>query len=166
MPALTLRPALAKDVPLIMATERLPGYDRFIGKYSEDEHHSNMASAAFCYLIGQDDKGAEIGFVILNDLDRRDGNICIKRIAVATPEKGYGSQLLAAAVDYAYRETHAYRLWLDVVRENGRARAVYGRTGFIEEGTMRQAAVMPDGSRTDMLMMSMLRPEWAAKQSD
>lgn len=149
-----------------MATERLPGYDSFIGQYSDAEHHSNMASAAFCYLIGQDADETPIGFVILNDLDRRDGNICVKRIAVAALEKGYGSQLLTAAVDYAFRETHAYRLWLDVVRENARARTVYGRTGFIEEGTMRQAAVMPDGSRTDMLMMSMLRPEWAAKQSD
>ncbi|WP_113486709.1 GNAT family N-acetyltransferase [Rhizobium cremeum] len=163
MPALRLRRASPDDVGFIMETERLPGYDYFIGRYSVDEHKRYMASEAFAYLIGEDVTGSPVGFAILNELDNRDGNVCLKRVAVAVPDRGCGSQLVSATIDFAFRETEAFRLWLTVVRGNGRALCVYRKSGFVEEGARRQAALLPDGSRADMVMMSMLRPEWSAR---
>ena len=98
------------------------------------------------------------------DLNRRDGNACVKRIAVASPEKGVGTPLLTGAVDFAFLETNAHRLWLDVVSGNLRAQTVYHKVGFIQEGVLREAALMPDGSRSDFFLMSILRPEWAARR--
>ncbi|MCJ7994748.1 GNAT family N-acetyltransferase [Rhizobium cremeum] len=163
MPALRLRRASPDDVGFIMETERLPGYDYFIGRYSVDEHKRYMASEAFAYLIGEDVTGSPVGFAILNELDNRDGNVCLKRVAVAVPDRGCGSQLVSATIDFAFRETEAFRLWLTVVRGNGRALSVYRKSGFVEEGAKRQSALLPDGSRADMVMMSMLRPEWSAR---
>ncbi|MCC8933774.1 GNAT family N-acetyltransferase [Rhizobium sp. 'Codium 1'] len=164
MAALSLRRATEADIPFIMETERKPGYDQFIGRYSLDEHQAQLPDPTFAYLIGEDAEGVSLGFVILMDLGHRDGNACVKRIAVASPEKGVGTPLLAGAVDFAFLETNTHRLWLDVVRENLRAQAVYRRNGFIHEGVMREAGLLPDGSRCDFFMMSILRPEWAARR--
>ena len=75
-----------------------------------------------------------------------------------------GTPLLAGAVDFAFRETNAHRLWLDVVSGNLRAQTVYRKVGFIQEGVLREAAILPDGRRSDFLLLSILRPEWAARQ--
>lgn len=164
MPTLTLRRATPDDIAYVMATERLPGYDSFIGRFSELTHHAQLRDPAFAYLIGEGEDDEAAGFVILKDLDDPAGNACVKRIAVSTPESGYGSLLLAGAVDFAFRDTETYRLWLDVVPANGRARTVYRKTGFTEEGTMRECARLPTGERVDLILMSILRPEWAARQ--
>ena len=164
MTALRLRRATEADIPFIMETERKPGYDQFIGRYSLDEHRAHLADPAFAYLIGENAEGSALGFVILMDLNRRDGNACVKRIAVSSPEKGLGTPLLAGAVDFAFLETNAHRLWLDVVSGNLRAQTVYRKVGFIQEGVLREAALLPDGSRSDFLLMSILRPEWAARR--
>lgn len=164
MAALSLRRATEADIPFIMETERKPGYDQFIGRYSADEHSTHLTSPAFAYLIGENAEGSLLGFVILMDLNRRDGNACVKRIAVSSPEKGVGTPLLAGAVDFAFLETNAHRLWLDVVSGNLRAQTVYRKVGFIEEGVLREAALLPDGSRSDFFLMSILRPEWAARR--
>jgi RimJ/RimL family protein N-acetyltransferase len=162
--ALSLRRATEADIPFIMDTERKPGYDQFVGRYSVDEHRAHLANPAFAYLIGENAEGSALGFVILMDLNRRDGNACVKRIAVSSPEKGVGTPLLAGAVDFAFLETNAHRLWLDVVSGNLRAQTVYRKIGFIQEGVLREAALLPDGSRSDFLLMSILRPEWAARR--
>ncbi len=164
MTALSLRRATEADIPFIMETERKPGYDQFIGRYILDEHVAHLANPAFAYLIGEAIDGSPLGFVILMDLNRRDGNACVKRIAVSSPEKGVGTPLLAGAVDFAFLETNAHRLWLDVVSGNLRAQAVYRKIGFIQEGVLREAALLPDGTRSDFLLMSILRPEWATRR--
>lgn len=164
MTALSLRRATEADIPFIMETERKPGYDQFIGRYGVDEHMAQLASSSFAYLIGEDTEGSALGFVILMDLNRRDGNACVKRIAVASPEKGVGTPLLAGAVDFVFLETDSHRLWLDVVSGNLRAQTVYRKIGFLQEGVLREAALLPDGTRSDFLLMSILRPEWAARR--
>ena len=55
----------------------------------------------------------------------------------------------------------AHRRWLDVKPFNDRARALYRSEGFVEEGLLRDALREPDGSFQDLVIMSILRPEWA-----
>jgi RimJ/RimL family protein N-acetyltransferase len=84
----------------------------------------------------------------------------LRRVAVARPDKGFGSRFLAGVIDWTFRTTAAHRLWLNVVDDNDRASHVYHVLGFMEEGRKREAFLKPDGRRRDMLMMSMLRREW------
>ncbi|GEO84591.1 MULTISPECIES: GNAT family N-acetyltransferase [Alphaproteobacteria] len=162
MAAVTLRRATPDDIGFIMRTERLPGYDSFIGKFDENEHQRQLNDPAFLYFIGEHGTDLPVGFAILSGLDNRDGNVCLKRLAVATPDKGYGSHLLLAIIEHTFENTPVHRLWLDVVKENTRASSVYRKAGFKQEGTLRESAVMPDGRRTDLVMMSILRPEWTS----
>jgi RimJ/RimL family protein N-acetyltransferase len=68
-------------------------------------------------------------------------------------------------LDWVFREATAYRVWLDVLADNDRARHVYARTGFVEEGLLRRAYKLPDKTRIDLILMSILQPEWLKQQS-
>ena len=65
MPVLRLRRASPDDIGFIMETERLPGYDYFIGRYSAEEHKAYLTSEAFAYLIG--DSFAKLGLGMIAD---------------------------------------------------------------------------------------------------
>ncbi|MGV8939321.1 MAG: GNAT family N-acetyltransferase [Allorhizobium sp.] len=162
MTEITLRRATGDDIAFVMTTERTPGYDAFVGQFSEAVHRSTLADPACAYLIGCDGTGRPIGFAILWHLDDQAGNVCIKRLAVSSPENGAGSALVRLVIDWVFRQTPAYRLWLRVIAGNDRAQHVYTKLGFQQEGVLRQTSLMPDGTRTDMIVMSMLRPEWQA----
>jgi RimJ/RimL family protein N-acetyltransferase len=58
--------------------------------------------------------------------------------------------------------TRTHRFWLDHIVTNDRARHVYEINGFRREGISREAYVLPDDTRVDLAVMSILRPEWVA----
>lgn len=158
--AASLRRGGVEDISYIMATERRPGYDLMVGRWTEAAHLAALANPAYAYLIGTDGAGQSGGFVIFRDLDDPHGNVCLKRIAVEWPGRGLGSTLLRLALCWTFAETPAHRVWLDVLANNSRARHVYAAAGFVEEGLLRQAYQLPDGGRIDLILMSVLRADW------
>jgi RimJ/RimL family protein N-acetyltransferase len=76
-------------------------------------------------------------------------------IVPAWRDQGWGSRLmtaaLAAADGYGYR-----RIELTVYASNPRARALYRKLGFVEEGCKR-GSVSIDGTDLDEIMMARLR---------
>ena len=44
-----------------------------------------------------------------------------------------------------------------------RAQRSYGKLGFTRDGVMRQAYRQADGTRTDLVMMAILKSEWEAR---
>ena len=81
---------------------------------------------------------------------------------MAAPGQGLGTPFLRAVTAWTFANTSAHRLWLYVVATNDRARHVYRAQGFAEEGTLREARLNADGSRTALVLMSLLRAEWSA----
>lgn len=162
---LTLRRAGPDDLPFIMATERRPGNQDFVGRWEEPEHRKAMASADYAYFIGQDGDGAPAGFAMIQDRQDPNGNLLLRRIAVATPGGGHGRLLFTATTDWVFRQTAAHRLWLLVYRHNRAARHLYQSAGFVEEGVAREARKLSDGSRVDAITMSMLRREWEQRST-
>jgi diamine N-acetyltransferase len=150
----------ASDLPFIMTTERGPNFERFVGRWSEDQHCAALASPTFAYFLGKPADERPIGFVILRDITDIHGNICLMRIAVTHPGRGLGSGLARATIDWVFRNTSAYRLWLDVLENNERGKHVYYSLGFISEGVLRQAYKLPDGDRVNLIRMSILEPDW------
>lgn len=160
MPALDLRRATEADIPFIMETERLPGYERTVGRFEAHEHMAQLADRNWLYLVA-DNKG----FAILQGVDSRDGNLCMRRFIVTEQFRGIGTILLPAVIDATFKQTRTHRLWLHYVRGNEPAARLYARHGFQIEGVEREAGLRPDGTRFDLVNASLLRPEWAASQN-
>jgi hypothetical protein len=62
----TLRPADTSDIAFIMACERRPEYERFVGRWAEEKHRTVMADKDFRYLVASD-AGGPLGFAILHE---------------------------------------------------------------------------------------------------
>ena len=158
---LTILRGDAAHVPFCMATERLAGYERLVGRWDEARHRAALADGRHAYFIGQD-AGEPVGFVIVRDWGAPERVALIKRIAVTSPGGGHGRALLAGVVDRVFGETDAWRVWLGVFPDNMRARRAYAAVGFRAEGTARGSAFF-GGTYRDELVMALLRPEWEGR---
>jgi diamine N-acetyltransferase len=148
------------DIPFVTATERLPGYEELVGRWSETRHRAALADDRYAYFIARM-ASRPIGFAIVRDWASSEHVTCIKRIAVARPGAGHGKTFLAHLVDRIFRDTEAYRVWLGVFPDNARARRAYEAVGFKPEGVARGSAFF-GGTHRDELVMALLRPEWPA----
>ncbi len=164
MAEIALTPATADDIPFIMACERRPGYEPFVGRWPDEQHRATLADSNYRYLIGKAG-GAPIGFAILRDFEAGTDSLYLKRIAVHDAERGHGRALLAAVTQWVFANTRFHRFWLEVVADNPRAIHVYKSSGWTQEGTIREAYAKPDGTRGSFLQLSILRPEWEGKET-
>src|SRR6185436_9517747 len=120
----SLRRATAADIPFIMATERLPGYDVLVGCYEEDVHRANLADDNWLYLIGLDASGTPQGFAVLQNRHDGDGSEFLRRVAVANAGRGFGKPFLSALVDWMVGDSANTRCHLHGRTSNDRARQV------------------------------------------
>jgi RimJ/RimL family protein N-acetyltransferase len=150
------------DLPFIMATERLPGYEALVGRWDEEKHRVAVADGRHAYFVGRR-AGSPIGFLIIRDWNSAERVSLLKRIAVAEPGQGNGKELLRAALDVVFEQTNIHRLWLGVFPENERARRAYEAVGFVAEGVARGSAFFA-GAHRDELTLAILRPEWAGRR--
>jgi len=147
MPALSA--LAAADIAEVMRIERLPGYDAFVGNFTEDEHAAELASPDAVYLGFREGDGLA-GFVILQEF--REPVVLLRRIAVAQAGGGTGTALFRAAVDWIFASTTADGVKLHVRPGNDRARHIYLREGF---------SVFASDETGDQL--SVTRQAWAAR---
>ncbi|MFD2349343.1 GNAT family N-acetyltransferase [Nonomuraea ferruginea] len=108
--------------------------------------------------------GDYVGEVVLNELGEPNLS-CNLRIALIGDRafgRGYGTEAITLALDHAFRTTPLHRVGLEVFAFNDRARHVYEKLGFVEEGQLRDA-LRWDGEWYDSLVMSVLRPDWQAR---
>lgn len=150
----------AEDLPFIMATERLDGYDRLVGRWEEQRHRDALVDGSHAYFLGYDGP-TPIGFVMLRFWNAVERTTLVRRVAVVSPGQGQGRRLLAAVVAHAFRETDVHRLVIGLFPDNLRARRMYEAIGFQAEGISRGSAYF-GGEHRDELVMSLLRPEWQA----
>jgi RimJ/RimL family protein N-acetyltransferase len=104
-----------------------------------------------------------VGEAVLNDLSEPDAS-CNFRILLGPDgrDRGFGSEATGLIIDHAFASTDLHRIELDVIAFNPRALRVYEQVGFVIEGRRRDAFTF-DGDRYDDIIMSILRPEWAAR---
>lgn len=155
-PEIELARATRADIPFVMATERISGYEQFVGRWDLDQHEAAIADSSNAYFIGRHG-GKPFGFVIVQNWASADGATLIKRIIVADTGRNLGRALLSQVVDTIFKQTQASRIWLNVYPDNIRAQKAYRALGFDFE----QRDVNPtssDASRRPMLMMVLSRP--------
>ena len=66
-------------------------------------------------------------------------------------------------LSWAFEVLGVHRVELEVLAFNGRAISCYLACGFRREGVRREAVLYPDGWK-DMIMMGLLRSEYAAQR--
>lgn len=162
-----MRRAVEADLEWILSQETRPDFAASILRWSRKEHERSLTDPDVGYLIAEDSDGAPIGYAILAGLRSRARSIELGRMAVGAPGNGVGRAMLGGIIDLAFDVLGANRLWLDVFHDNQRARRVYRAAGFVEEGTLREAAVKETGELSSLVIMSMLaRERSAAKGSE
>lgn len=75
--------------------------------------------------------------------------------------EGIGSQVLDAVIEHAFGELGLNRIWLHTLAGNAHAEHLYGKAGFLPEGTERDA-IFRDGSFHSQVRWSLLAREWHA----
>ena len=114
--------------------------------------------------LGVGKTGAIEAFAILRGLDDVHGNLYLKRVAVARPGQGLGTAFLSLVLDEAFGPMGAERFHLDCFADNVRAQAVYRKLGMSRDGVLRRAYRLNDGTRTDLVMMAILKGEWKGRR--
>jgi len=75
--------------------------------------------------------------------------------------KGYGSEAISWAVDWAFTFAGLHRVCIETFAFNTGAERLYKRLGFIEEGRVRQE-IWFNGKFHDRVILGMLEDEWRA----
>ena len=154
-----LRPAVAPDLPHIVALERLPEARRYVGQWPDEHHARALASRDARYYVHEDEHGHIQAYIILLGFEEGSASIEFKRFVVAQPGRGLGRLLLSEILRIVFDEIGAHRFFLDVVEDNFRARHLYKSFGFIEEGVMREATERA-GKWLSLVLMSILEDEY------
>ena len=156
-----LRPASADDLPFILGLEQKFRELRLLGGNDLATHQRQLANSDCSYWIAETEAG-QAGFVIFRDIHSKDRNVELQRIAIAEPGRGLGTEVMRAAMDKAFRDFGAHRLWLDTYSDNTRAQHVYRSAGFSQEGVMRECKKWGDEYRS-LMLMSILESEYKAR---
>jgi RimJ/RimL family protein N-acetyltransferase len=88
----------------------------------------------------------------------RNAFLCIS-LAEHYRGKGYGTEAINFALDFAFRYANLHRVALEVFSYNDNALRVYQKVGFVVEGRKREDHFF-DGAYHDTLMMGILKKEW------
>jgi diamine N-acetyltransferase len=161
---LTLRPAALADISAVMAIERLPDYEHYVARSDEEGHRAMLASTSNAYRVGVGQSGAVEAFAIVRGLSDPHLNLYLQRIAVVCPGRGLGTAFLSLVLDDAFGPLGAERFHLDCFADNVRAQQSYAKLGFTRDGVLRKAYRFADGTRTDLIMMAILKSEWEARR--
>lgn len=155
-----LRPTRINDLEFVLGTERDPENAPFIRQWTEEQHRSAIdAENAAHFIITARPDHRPVGYVILCNLDRDDHAVQLKRLVIAEKGRGFGRSAMQCVKAVAFDEFRVHRLWFEVTTGNARAMNLYKSDGFVQEGTLREAAWIM-GRRVSLIVMSMLEPEY------
>jgi diamine N-acetyltransferase len=76
---------------------------------------------------------------------------------------GYGTEVTHLTLKHGFETLNLNRIYLYVFETNPGAIRAYEKAGFVHEGKLRQS-IYRNGRYIDVLLMSILRSEWDAKQ--
>ena len=156
--AIRLRVAAAIDLDYILDLEAAGRREGFIRGDDRPAHVARMGEAHVVYYVIEQG-AARVGFVILGGVGGDDKAIEIGRLMIAPEARGVGQAALAEILRCVFEDHDAHRVWLDTIADNARARHVYAKLGFVEEGRLRQALRF-GGRYHDLILFGLLREEW------
>jgi len=161
MAELSLHKTLESDIDFIVSTETNEENSKFIISNSKKEHLFLIKDENIKHLIVKSNDKKRIGFVILAGIKTKHKSIEFRRLVISFKGKGYGSKTIKMIKQFCFEELNCNRLWLDVLETNFRARHVYKKAGFKEEGVLRESIVIENEFK-NLVIMSILKKEYTA----
>jgi len=138
--------------------------EKKIKEWSEKNAETGFNPARYPFSIRTLDDDKLIGFIGLwLDLIHSEAWIGIGIGERDYWGKGYGTDAMKLALQYAFMELGMQRISLGLHEYNARALKSYEKAGFRLEGRTRKD-VLREGKRTDTLWMGVLRDEWLQLQ--
>jgi len=137
----------------------------------EEKWYENMLEAPvderpLVLELRNDEAWIPVGNCGFNNIDWRNRS---SELGIFIGEKsywnqGYGAETMRLLLKHGFETLNLNRIFLRVFSSNTRAIRSYEKTGFIQEGRMRQAEFR-QGTYMDVILMSVLRSEWDGAQS-
>ena len=78
--------------------------------------------------------------------------------------QGYATEACREILRYAFEELDCSVVSASLFPANTKSRRVLKKLGFVQEGILRHARMLPDGTASDMLSCSLLRTEYDAQK--
>lgn len=127
---------------------------------------SDPARRVFAIDRAHGDGWLHVGTCGLERVDLRNGS-CTLGLFLGDPSergRGVGSEAMQLLLGFAFDELRLHRVELEVFEDNERARRVYERLGFVEEGRRRQS-LWKGGRWLSPVVMSLLVHEHRAREA-
>lgn len=108
------------------------------------------------FEVVQENSWKKAGMARITEIDLTNRSACVGAdIHAAYRGQGLAMPLYKKIFELCFEYYNLHRLWLLVLEKNQRARHLYARLGFIEEGRQREA-ILRHGEFHDYIMMSFL----------
>jgi RimJ/RimL family protein N-acetyltransferase len=158
-----LRPTLIDDLDYVITVENDPVNRPSITPWERTQHEAAVRFPDFRHFIVEAGDALEpVGFVILVGCRSPHKSIELKRMVIQSKGQGLGRACLRLLKKIAFEDLRAHRFWLDVKTHNVRAKALYDKEGFVEEGRLRDCVRTDDGYES-LVVMSLLESEYSAR---
>ena len=154
-----LRPTEVDDLSFVVASEQRDENSAFVMQWTYDQHRSALYGTDLAHLIIKNGDSQPVGFILLAGLESSHQSIEFRRIVVTVKGRGYGQEAIQQVKRFAFTRLSAHRLWLDVKETNRRARYIYEKLGFREEGVLRECLKTGDTFES-LVVMSILSHEY------
>jgi putative acetyltransferase len=139
---------------VLQPDELLPeAFDSFIAALSDGSG----------YYVVAEEQGQLVGHAFLKPMDHRATSHVFVLTIVAHPghtDRGIGTAIMNDLADWARRTPRVQKVELCVRSTNARARRLYEKFGFVEEGCIRNRICLPAGKFIDDIAMA-----WFPKQA-
>nr|WP_305139849.1 GNAT family N-acetyltransferase [uncultured Acetatifactor sp.] len=166
-----LRELERKDIPTINRWRNNPELVALLGapfRYINsavdekwfDMYMGNRNSTIRCSIVDSEDE--PIGLITLASVDylNQSAELHIMIGEEGNCGKGIGTFALTRMLEHAFSNMNLHRVELAVLEDNRRARALYEKVGFVEEGKKREVRYK-NGKFVDMVMYAILKRDFA-----
>ena len=149
-----------RDVhPFWGGSDHYKDMDDFLRHWEPHYLDGSQPERGRCFTI--EAEGRPIGMINYNRVDTssRSTEIDIVIGAPGCRDRGYGTDALRAFLAFLFDDVGLHRVWLATYDYNERARHVYEKIGFVQEGVMRQSDWV-DGRWVDSVIYGILEDEF------
>lgn len=131
-----------------------------------ESYLENRGNAVRC-AITEDEHDEILGLISLTSINymNQSAELHIMVGEAQNQGRGIGTFAVMTMLNHAFNNMNLQRVELTVLEDNARAKHLYEKCGFVHEGRKRKAKYK-DGKFVDMLMYSILRPEFSGRQQN